>query len=197
MNKKASANGYEGSIRIIGGKWRGRALAVPNQDTLRPTPNRVRETLFNWLQNDIVEKRCLDLFAGTGALGFEALSRGARHVTFVELNPQVVKSLEQSLIQLDAMEYGELIQKDAIQYLQSLPEQVVPMDIIFCDPPFRSALLDTSLICLADSPLVGPQTLLYIESAYPLNDQSLPPHWELLKQKQASQVFYHLIRGGA
>lgn len=203
MSKKPKAVGYEGLIRIIGGKWRGRNLSVGDKDTLRPTPNRVRETLFNWLQEDIQGARCLDLFAGTGILGFEALSRGANQVTFVEKDRATLQQIEATATKLAATDDCQLIVQDALAYLatfsndNAIEQDVKPFDVIFLDPPFNTSLLDNSLIELAHNQLMGSNTLLYVESAIPLSEQSMPNHWHLLKQKQASQVFYHLIRGSA
>lgn len=186
-----------GRVRIIGGKWRGRLLPVHQTEALRPTPNRVRETLFNWLQQDLHDVRCLDLFAGTGALGFEALSRGAKQVVFVESHQSTLRLLEKAATQLNAEAHCQFRNQKALSYLEGLRSDAPPFDVIFLDPPFQSTLLASSLRALSTSPCVNAQTLIYVESASPLEADALPAEWQLLKQKKASQIYYHLIRGGA
>lgn len=196
-----------GEIRIIAGKWRGRLLPVCDHEGLRPTPNRVRETLFNWLQPNIVGARCLDLFAGTGALGFEALSRGAEKVTFVESRLPIMQQLKSSAEKLDALSSCEFRQQDATHFLRSSQlmlqsassspnmQLFQPYDIIFMDPPFGSALLDQCLVLLEKSAFMGDHTRIYVESAIPLVETGLPQGWQLIKQQKAGAVFYHLIMG--
>ena len=133
MKKHSRAPAGAGQIRIIGGQWRGRKLPVPESAGLRPTTDRVRETLFNWLAADLPQARCLDCFAGSGALGIEALSRYAGHVTLVELEPQVARQLTGNLRTLNSSA-GQVIQADTLRWLGT-PGQ--PYDIVFIDPPFR------------------------------------------------------------
>src|ERR1700730_8767896 len=127
--------GGRGSVRIIGGAWRGRRVAFPDLPELRPTPDRVRETLFNWLQHAVASARCLDLYAGSGALGLEALSRGAREVHFVELDAVAARNLAQQIDRLGAARQAQVLEMGAERYLRG-PAQ--PFDIVFLDPPFRS-----------------------------------------------------------
>lgn len=184
-----------GQIRIIGGKWRGRRIQVMDHADLRPTSDRVRETLFNWLLQDVREARCLDLFAGTGALGIEALSRGASFVTFIENYSPAFKALKETLGALQAQDQSETLFEDSLRWLQ-LPFVAKPYDLIFLDPPFASSLLDQSLSLLAQHPCVKEQTLIYIEAA---KDQilSFPPNWSLLKHKTTQEVGYYLLQGGS
>ncbi|MBS0289011.1 MAG: 16S rRNA (guanine(966)-N(2))-methyltransferase RsmD [Proteobacteria bacterium] len=186
----------EGSIRIIGGKWRGRLLKVLDAPGLRPTPDRIRETLFNWLGTALFDARCLDLFAGTGALGFEALSRGAKHVIFVDKYPPAIQMIQKSVQVLDAQTSCDIVRASAINYLNMLKEKEEKvLDIIFLDPPFASNLLKQSFECLASSHLVNEKTLLYAEAPSLLCQQDIPSHWLLLKAKMTGEVAYHLIQG--
>lgn len=177
-------------VRIIGGKWRGRRLKVPEVKDLRPTPDRVRETLFNWLAPSIVGAHCLDLFAGTGALGFEALSRGAADVVMVDNSSTVVKLLQEQLV---------LLQSDhALIYQAQLPEQLraahQPFDIVFLDPPYQSDLLLPCCYYLEEQGFLAKTAHIYLEAKELIKDNELPPHWRLIKSQQAGQVAYHLAR---
>jgi 16S rRNA (guanine966-N2)-methyltransferase len=185
----------EGRIRIIGGKWRGRQIKVLTHQGLRPTPDRVRETLFNWLAMHIVGAKCLDLFAGTGALGFEALSRGAKQVIFVDKYPPIIESIANTAKLLQATESCEFHRASAISFLEPIKDNNPPFDIIFLDPPFGTPLLSQSIAALAGSTLVNDRTLLYIESPLPLTESDLPEHWEIIRAKTAGEVAYHLVRG--
>ncbi len=196
MSPKGKVSKSEGKIRIIGGKWRGRSLKVLSHEGLRPTPDRVRETVFNWLQSHIVNARCLDLFAGTGALGFEALSRGAKEVIFVEKHLPIMSSIENTAKTLEANNC-DFIRMSAISYLEKIKEFSPAFDIIFLDPPFATPLLAQCIDILAKSTLVNANTLIYIESPTPLTTGDLPVLWQLLKAKTAGEVAYHLVQGGA
>lgn len=164
-------------------------IDFPPIDTIRPSPDRVRETLFNWLQQHIVGARCLDLFAGSGALGIEALSRGASAVTFVDREPQVGRHLTQTLQRLGAT--GATVEtQDALRFLDRAPQ---PFDLIFLDPPFASTLLATVFAKLPRGWL-APDARIYVECPA---DVPLPPlasGWTLYRSKQAGQVGYHLLR---
>jgi 16S rRNA (guanine966-N2)-methyltransferase len=155
-----------GSVRIIGGRWRGSKLPVADFEGLRPTADRVRETLFNWLQPRIVGARVLDLFAGTGALGLEAASRGARRVVLVERNPTLVASLRESAVRLSADEpvKVEVVCEDALQWLargsEARPER--QFDIVFVDPPFAAQLWDSTLTAL--EPWLAEDGWIYVEA---------------------------------
>ena len=180
-----------GQLRIIGGKWRGRRLHFPDAQSLRPTPDRVRETLFNWLQPCIGHSRCLDLFAGSGALGFEAASRGAREVVMVESNGRVAAALKQNCELLGA-ESIRVMPQDALAFLRS--PAMPPFDIVFLDPPYASGLL---LPCIQDLEAGGWLTsggYVYLETAASRGLPPLPEGWEPLRSKKAGQVSYHLIR---
>ena len=182
------------SIRIIGGSWRGRRISFPDFPGLRPTPDRVRETLFNWLQNSVVGARCLDLFAGSGALGIEALSRGAGQAVFVEQTPAVCRVLQQTLESLKATANARIMEMGAARYLRS---PVEPFDIVFLDPPFGRNALAEYIPLLEAGGWLKPAGLVYLENERESALPQLPPHWELLKSKSAGQVGYHLLRANA
>jgi 16S rRNA (guanine966-N2)-methyltransferase len=177
-------------LRIIGGAWRGRKLEFPPFDAIRPTPDRVRETVFNWLQDHIVGARCLDLFAGSGALGFEALSRGAAQVEFVEREPKVGRYLRETLQRLNAPQ-ADVHVADAVQWLTNASR---PFDIVFLDPPFSSDLLPTLCEQLETRGWLASSALIYIENASAKGTPVLPSKWELIKSKTTGQVGYHLAR---
>lgn len=169
-----------GSVRIIAGDWRGRRLPVPAQD-VRPTPDRVRETLFNWLQNQVAGADCLDLFAGTGALGFEAASRGARSVVLVEQDYNRANNLMQ-MQQILRADQVEVLHHDALVWLQQSDRT---FDIIFLDPPFASGLLVGSLTLLESRAILRPGGVIYVELG---NQESVPPGWRVHKQTRAGRV---------
>ncbi|OBX12071.1 16S rRNA methyltransferase [Gallibacterium salpingitidis] len=182
----------KGEVRIIAGLWRGRKLPVLLSQGLRPTSDRVRETLFNWLMNDIVAANCLDCFAGSGALGFEALSRQAAKVVMLEKSPVVAKQLKQNLQQLKTQN-GEIICIDTLTYLaQHQPEQ--PFNIVFLDPPFHQDLLNTTLTLLETHHWLADDALIYLESEKTLQDIAIPTNWHLLKEKFTQQVAYRLYQ---
>lgn len=177
-----------GKLRIIGGSWRSRILPVLDADGLRPTTDRVRETLFNWLQTDVPGSRCLDLFAGSGALGLEAASRGAKEVVMIEKSPEVFKILQQNIEKLAASQVT-LLKQDALLYLQSLGPEEGPLefDLVFLDPPYQAGLLQ-SVIGLLD---LSTGTKVYLECKKG-DDIDIPSNWFLLKDKVAGQVHYRL-----
>ena len=176
-------------LRIIGGQWRSRKLAIVDAEGLRPTPDRIRETLFNWLQGDIHGASCLDLFAGSGALGFEALSRGASNVVFVEKNRIVSKQLLSNLALLNTS--AEVQQTDALNFLA---QTSAPFDLIFLDPPYRKGLLDKSLALINEKALLKPASLIYLEheseESYDWNNYGLG----VLKETNAGQVKCFLLK---
>lgn len=174
----------KGKIRIIGGAYRGRRIAVPERRDLRPTPDRVRETLFNWLGQTLEEKSCLDLFAGSGALGFEAASRGAARVVMVENDRAVFSSLTKTS-ELFGTKQVELVLADAFDYLERSDGR---FDVVFLDPPFRQNALPALLERLP--PRLAPGARVYVEAADPLE-----PHgaWRELKRSRAGQVSYQLL----
>lgn len=177
-------------LRIIGGTWRGRKLHFPDSDGLRPTPDRVRETLFNWLQPLMHGARCLDLFAGSGALGLEALSRGAAEVVMVDRDPQVIATLRQHVALLQA-QGAQLLCADSMAYLQH-PSMQRPFDIVFLDPPFHQDLLAACCRHLEEQQWLSDTARIYLESenAQPLT--AVPPNWRITHSKRAGQVSYQL-----
>ena len=177
-------------LRIIGGKWRGRKLSFPDLPELRPTPDRVRETLFNWLRNYLPGARCLDLFAGSGALAFEALSRGAEEVVMVDQLPAVVAHLSEHARQLN-IRNARVILADALEFLQGTPRS---FDIVFLDPPFQSTLLSPCMTRLAALEWLAPRAWIYIESDRQNALPPLPTDWSVLRNKQAGQVGYYLLQ---
>ena len=179
-----------GSFRIIGGEWRRRRLPVPAVEGVRPTPDRVRETLFNWLAPVIEGARCLDLYAGSGALGLEALSRGAAGVVFVDHSPAVLRQLGESLALLGC-DRGRTVAMDAAGYLESPASR---FDVVFLDPPYRQGLLAPALQRLAERGWVGPGSAVYLEHEAAVAPPALPPGWTLARSAAAGQVRYHLAR---
>lgn len=177
-------------LRIIGGSWRGRRLRFPPAAQIRPTPDRVRETLFNWLGAYVRGARCLDLFAGSGALGLEALSRGAAQVTFVERDRLAVRELRKHLAEWGATG-AEVVEMDALRFLEESPR---PLDIVFLDPPFASDLLVASAQLLETRPWLAPGALVYVECEADGSAPALPPPWQASKAKQAGAVRYHLYQ---
>ena len=182
-------------VRIIAGQWRNRKLHFADIPELRPTPDRVRETLFNWLQPVIVGSRCLDLFAGSGALGFEALSRGADHCLFIDKHLQSIEGIHKNLDHLKSRA-GETILGDTLQILKRLHESPTDkqFNVAFVDPPYA---MDCALECcqlLVEHEWLAREAYIYIESAAPLEieEKHLPHHWQLHRQKKAGHVHYHL-----
>lgn len=176
------------SIRMIAGKWRGRKIPVINIDAVRPTTDRIRETVFNWLMPYLHNARCLDAYAGTGVLGFEALSRGAAHVSFVESHPHVSKQLTKTKDMLDAEEVN-IINTD---FLNSAGNLQAPYSLVFLDPPFAKNMLNASIDYLLNNNLLNPNAIIYIEHNKNDNALNFPDAWELLKQKIAGDVCYAL-----
>jgi len=178
-------------LRIIGGAWRGRRLAFPPVPGLRPTPDRVRETLFNWLAPTLVGARCLDLFAGSGALGLEAASRGAAQVVLVDSDRQVTAALREHAVRLQAGETVEVVQADALTFLDG-PAR--PFDVVFLDPPFSRGLLAPCIARLEAGGWLADDGYLYLEAERHLAEPPLPTGWEIVRSKTAGQVGYHLAR---
>lgn len=176
-------------LRIIGGQYRSRKLSFPDVEGLRPTGDRIRETLFNWLSPYLDGARCLDLFAGSGALGFEALSRGAKQVTFVEQSPKACNYLRQNMALLKIQ--PEIICTDSLSALQVLSE---PFDIAFLDPPF--AYEHSASICtrLENCNLLKPGAIIYLERAKSSPEITLPERWQLYRDKSSGQVRYQLYQ---
>ena len=179
-------------LRIIGGKWRGRKIAFTEVEGLRPTSDRVRETLFNWLAPSISKARVLDLFAGSGALGFEALSRGAAEATLVETSPLVSKQLNAAAQTLQADHCRVINQNAEVWIAQNFiqPEY----DLVFLDPPFANNTLPDLLTRLEKSGCLKKDCLIYIESGGALPDGIIPQQWQPHRHKKAGQVFYYLFK---
>jgi 16S rRNA (guanine966-N2)-methyltransferase len=190
--KRASTPSSLHKVRIIAGRWRGRRIAFPALPDLRPTPDRVRETVFNWLQEIIEGSRCLDLFAGSGALGFEAASRGAASVVMVDQQPRVVEYLRREAEKLGATQV-EVISADALSYLAISPP---PFDVVFIDPPFRSDRLTESLEAMGSRRVVKASARVYIETEARAQTPPLPEGWRWLRNKRAGNVGYHLAATG-
>ena len=184
-----------GHVRIIGGEWRGRRLPVVDLPGLRPSGDRARETLFNWLQPYIGGARCVDLFAGTGVLGLEAFSRGAAEVTLVENTPLAVQALRAALVKLEvpgAKAGVHLAETDALKWLQT--RESLTLDIVFIDPPFSSRLETQAMTLLVDRNLVSEGGLVYIETS-----RNTPPFhpglgWEILKDQSIGEVRMLLLK---
>lgn len=182
------------SLRIIAGKWRSRKLSFPDLEGLRPTADRVRETLFNWLQERVVRADCLDLFAGSGACGIEALSRGARKATFVDVSPLAIEAIRANLDQLQAVEFS-LVCEDSLTWLSSSKRGNEPcFDIAFIDPPFATSLLVRSVAALEASGLLRKDALIYLESPQEIASTQVPENWCLRKSKRAGMVYFYLYQ---
>jgi 16S rRNA (guanine966-N2)-methyltransferase len=179
-------------LRIIGGTWRGRTWRFPAGD-IRPTPDRVRETLFNWLAPHIAGARCLDLFAGSGALGLEALSRGAARTVFVEQATAAARQLRQTLAAWggEPAAAAQLHVMDANAFLAGKPE---PFDVVFLDPPFAAGLLGQSAARLETGQWLAPTALIYAECPARASLPALPEGWSAAKSGRAGEVAYHLLR---
>jgi 16S rRNA (guanine966-N2)-methyltransferase len=192
-SNKGNRSAGAGALRIVGGKYRSRLLRVPARPGLRPTPDRVRETLFNWLGQDLAGLACLDLFAGSGALGFEAASRGAVRVAMVEKDRVALAELKRSKEALGASQV-EIVAGDAEAYLAREHERpgarpAGGFDVVFLDPPFRQNALPAILARLP--PCLQPQARVYLESDAPV---AVEPPWTELKRARAGQVSYQLLR---
>jgi 16S rRNA (guanine966-N2)-methyltransferase len=179
-----------GNIRIIAGKYRGRKLPVIDVQGLRPTTDRVKETVFNWLMPYINNAKCLDCFAGSGSLGFEAISRGAAKALFLELNKQAAQQIEQNIAKLSATN-ANVVSTDALKYLQQTPAD--NFNLVFLDPPFRKGLLIKTAQQLTQGWLAE-NALIYIEAEAETEISNLPSNWQLLKEKVAGQVAYRLYK---
>ncbi len=180
-----------GSVRIIGGQWRGRRVPVPDIEGLRPSGDRCRETLFNWLQPFLHKAKCVDLFAGTGVLGLEAVSRGAASAVLVEKSRVAANSLRQSMEMLDAKQIA-VIEADALSWLaQQAPSS---LDIVFVDPPFSLNMAEKVMASLVQTRALHPGGLVYLESAAPYPAPASGPGWEVLKEKRLGDVRMQLYR---
>ena len=179
--KTASAKNV---VRINAGVWRSRLLKFPDVEGLRPTPERVRITVFNWLGQDLTGKTCLDLFAGTGAFGLEALSRNAKNVTMIENSRVAYQSLIQNQSLLKA-ENCQILNQDALAFLGDNTQK---FDVIFCDPPYNKAWLDKVLPILNQH--LSENGVVYAEAEFEINSTD---GWQVIKQNKAGNVYYHLL----
>jgi 16S rRNA (guanine966-N2)-methyltransferase len=180
-----SSRAASNQVRIIGGRWRRLTISFPDVEGLRPTPDRVRETLFNWLGQTMEGKICLDLFAGSGALGFEALSREARQVVMVDRDTQVLRALKENAQKLGADKL-EIVSGDGLEFLKRDRRL---FDVIFLDPPFGHGLVQKAM-ALADTHLAQ-DGLVYVESEAPIDTL---PEWNIWRQGKAGNVYYGLLK---
>ncbi len=178
------------TLRIIGGSWRGRKLSFPEIDGLRPTADRVRETVFNWLQPITPGARCLDLFAGSGALGLEALSRGASHCDFIEHNTAAASAIKRHIAELGCGDRGTVISADALTWRSD-----TPYDLVFIDPPFDANYFDAALMQVSDADLLADDGRIYLELPVSQSMPDIEQTFEHLKAKTAGNVQFHLLGG--
>lgn len=175
----------QNTVRINAGSLRSRLIRFPDSEGLRPTPERVRQTVFNWLGQDLTGFNCLDLFAGTGVMGFEALSRNAKSVTLVEKSAAVYKALLENRASLNA-ESAQIIHSDALIYLTHSQQL---FDVIFLDPPYHQGLLAKVMPMLAAH--LAPEGVVYAEAEYAMDSDD---NWQVFKHSKAGNVFYHLLK---
>jgi len=186
-------------LRIIGGEWRGRKLRFPDVPNLRPTPDRVRETIFNWLAPMIHGARCLDLFAGSGALGLEALSRGAAFTTFVDSHKKATIALKSHLDLLNSNgrsndhsnDRAEVIQMDSVKFLKA---EAKKYDLVFLDPPYHLDFMQKVVPLLESNAWLSDKAMLYLEIEKRQSLPELPENWKQLKDKTAGEVNYYLFQ---
>ncbi len=185
----ARVNRKIGQLRIIAGEWRGRLIQFPAETGLRPTHDRIRETLFNWLQTDVVDANCLDLFAGSGALGYEALSRGAKSATFVDPDMTVASALRQTQQILSAEDVA--IKNQA--FSESMPAlSTGPFDLVFLDPPYEHNLIEQSVRWLCNNEMLTEHSLLYVECEKGYDLSVVDKYLENVKLKQTRHIQYGL-----
>ncbi len=189
MAKKPTQSARASSIRIIGGEWRSRKLTVPDAPGLRPTPDRVRETLFNWLAPTIQGARVLDAFTGSGALFLEALSRGASTGVAIDASTNAVNNLRRNLAVLQCDD-AEVLRVDSLQYLSNKTEQ--GFDIVLLDPPFHQDLLLSACQLLEDNNWLNKGAWIYTESEQAPSSLGVPSSWRLHREKHTGQVHYAL-----
>ena len=188
-HKAVPAHSGQGQLRIIGGQWRSRQFDFPMAHGLRPTPNRVRETLFNWLAPYAEGAKVLDVFAGSGALFLEALSRGAGSALALDLNSAAINSLRGHLLTLRC-DNGQLLQTDALRHLEQQP--ATPFDLVFLDPPFSQGLLLPACALLEEKGWLATDAWVYTASENPPSSLGLPGNWRLHREQKAGQVYYAL-----
>jgi 16S rRNA (guanine966-N2)-methyltransferase len=191
MSAAGSGAGKQRQVRIIGGRWRGRKLTFTPADGLRPTGDRIRETLFNWLAPYLAGARCADLFAGSGALGLEALSRGAGHCDFVDTSHAAIAQIKNHLKLLGAHDEGKCHPVAAQQFVQRARG---PYDIVFIDPPFGLQLVTPISAALAQACLLADDALIYVETAANEPVPELPSGWSVHREKVSGGVAYRLFK---
>ena len=191
--KHKQPHGGQGHLRIIGGQWRSRKLGFPEAPGLRPTPDRVRETLFNWLAAHIEGAKVLDAFTGSGALYLEALSRGASMALALDANATAISSLRHNLDLLGCAT-GQLLQSDALKYLETQTPSA--FDLVFLDPPFHQNLLPATCTLLEEKGWLAERAWIYTESETPPSALQMPATWRLHREKKAGQVYYSLWQRG-
>jgi 16S rRNA (guanine966-N2)-methyltransferase len=187
---RGKTSGKESQLRVIGGSWRGRKLSFIPEEGLRPTPDRIRETLFNWLTPEVHGARCADLFAGSGALGIEALSRGAGYCDFVDRSPTACTQISRHLEGLNAKNTGHCHRLSASDFLS---QATGVYDVIFIDPPFSKPLASPTCHLLQDSGLLSKEALIYLESGADSPCPDVPAQWELHREKISGGVAYRLF----
>ena len=180
--------GYENEIKIIGGLYKGKLIPLKDAEGLRPTPARVRETIFSWLGTNIENAKVLDLFAGSGALGFEALSRGAAKVTLVEMNPQTVSTLN-SVAETFKTDKIEVVKSDALSYLENTSQK---FDVIFVDPPYKLDIYEKTLSLILKRNLIDDNSVIYVEMRNGSNQ--IVPGLECIREQTAGQAKYTLMK---
>ncbi|MBR9728746.1 16S rRNA (guanine(966)-N(2))-methyltransferase RsmD [Shewanella intestini] len=189
--KPTSKSTNSGQVRIISGQWRSRKLPIHDLEGLRPTTDRVRETLFNWLATDIRGARVLDCFAGSGALSLEALSRYASFAQILELQKNAAKQLQQNLTTLNC-DNAVVTQADTLAFLTTAPTQA--FDVVFIDPPFRKELASKTIALIDQHQWLNDEALIYVETETELTSLAFPESWTQLKEKVAGQVTYRLFQ---
>lgn len=194
MARSGNSPAKQSTLRIIGGQWRGRKLHFTPAEGLRPTPDRVRETLFNWLAPAINGARCLDLFAGSGALGLEALSRGALSCDFVDTSAAALRQIKHHLQTVQANAAAHCHSMPALAFVERARE---PYDIVFADPPFGKGLTEPVCSLLHSAGLINAGGLIYIETAASEPPPSVPQPWRLHRDKAAGEVAYRLFEYSA
>ncbi|MFT7688747.1 MAG: 16S rRNA (guanine966-N2)-methyltransferase [Candidatus Azotimanducaceae bacterium] len=191
MARKQNRENNERTLRVIGGTWRGRKISFAKDKAIRPSPDRVRETLFNWLQSSIFGAKCLELYSGSGILSIEALSRGAEHTTIIDQSKDALETIKLNLGLLSAVHSRfSCVQGKASVWLET---QTQAFDIIFLDPPFDSFELEQVLPLIKQNNLLAEQGYIYIESAQALDPSLMPKEWKVHRSKQAASVHYCLL----
>ena len=192
IKQKTNAKAADSMIRIIGGAFRGRKLPVLTHEGLRPTSDRVKETVFNWLQFDVPGGRCLDLFAGSGSLSLEAVSRGAQFVQSCELYPAAARQILANIAALNAQSKLNVFQGSAFDWLRQADDAA--FDVVFIDPPFFKEMTTEVLQLLFSNSLVHDDSVIYLEIEKQLPLPPLPKDWNWVREKSTSQVRYGIAR---